>query len=291
MCGTEEVQTTEPQVHILCSAPGFTVPYPDDVDAKVTESNTIFNWGGVTIAKISPTLVVKFGSHVTLNEAKNMMFVGQNTDLPVPKVFACYSYGPIDRDIKDYGSLFDTYIFMSYVEGQTLDKVWDTYEDIPKSRITSQLKEYIHQLRQLRHENYIGSADFGPVTDPILETYSNKGPFDSEESFNNAIIEAYQLKAPKRHIKSFLVGMLSQKRYQIVFTHGDLRPQNIMVNHGNISGIVDWEFSGWYPEYWEFSNALYVWKWQNDWTNYLIQLLEPYYSEYAVHSFLTEVLW
>ncbi|KAB8266002.1 kinase-like protein [Aspergillus pseudonomiae] len=243
------------------------LPYPNDVDAKLTESNTIFNWGGVTIAKISPTIAVKFGSHVTLSEATNMMFVEQNTDTPVPKIFACYSYGPINRDIKDYGSLFDIYIFMSYVE------------------------EYFHQLRQLRHENYIGSADFGPVTDPILETYSNKGPFDSEESFNNAIIEAYQLKAPKRHFKSFLVGMLSQKRYQIVFTHGDLRPQNVIVNHGNISGIVDWEFSGWYPEFWAFSKALYVWKWQNDWTNYLIQFLEPYYSEYAVHSFLTEVLW
>ncbi|KAE8408866.1 kinase-like protein [Aspergillus pseudonomiae] len=232
MCGTEEAQTIEPQVNILCSAPGFTVPYPDDVDAKLTESNTIFNWGGVTIAKISPTIAVKFGSHVRLSEAKNIMFVEQNIDTP-----------------------------------------------------------YFHQLRQLRHENYIGSADFGPVTDPFLETYFNKGPFDSEESFNNTIIEAYQLKAPKRHIKSFLVGMLSQKRYQIVFTHGDLRPQNIIVNHGNISGIVDWEFSGWYPEFWAFSKALYVWKWQNDWTNYLIQFLEPYYSEYAVHSFLTEVLW
>lgn len=40
-----------------------------------------------------------------------MMFVKQNTEtLPVPEIFACYTYGPIDRDIGDYGSLFDTHL-------------------------------------------------------------------------------------------------------------------------------------------------------------------------------------
>lgn len=52
-----------------------------------------------------------------------MRFVEQHTEnLPVPKIFACYTYGPIRRDIEDYGSLFNIYIFMSFVEGQTLVK-------------------------------------------------------------------------------------------------------------------------------------------------------------------------
>lgn len=55
-----------------------------------------------------------------------------------------------------------------------------------------------------------------------------------------------------------------------------------MVNDGSVSGVLDWEFSGWYPEYWEFSKALYIWKWQNDWTDYLVQILQPSYAEYAV---------
>lgn len=85
--------------------------------------------------------------------------------------------------------------------------------------------------------------------------------------------------------------MLSQKRHSICFTHADLRPQNIMVRGGSITGILDWELSGWYPEYWEFAKALYVWRWQNDWVDYLTRALEPYYNEYAVHSFLAETLW
>lgn len=85
--------------------------------------------------------------------------------------------------------------------------------------------------------------------------------------------------------------MLSQKRHSIRFTHGDLRPQNIMVRAGSITGILDWELSGWYPEYWEFAKALYVWRWQSDWVDYLMRALEPYFTEHAVHSFLAETLW
>ena len=43
-----------------------------------------------------------------------------------------------------------------------------------------------------------------------------------------------------------------------VFTHGDLCPRNILVNESlRITGIVDWEAAGWYPEYWEYIN---MWK-------------------------------
>jgi aminoglycoside phosphotransferase (APT) family kinase protein len=50
-------------------------------------------------------------------------------------------------------------------------------------------------------------------------------------------------------------------------THGDLHPRNIMVKwegakdegdgHGGgnrirVTALIDWELSGWYPEYWEF---------------------------------------
>ncbi|PYI11828.1 kinase-like protein [Aspergillus sclerotiicarbonarius CBS 121057] len=292
MSGTEESPECDARANLIYSAPGFTVPNPDSIKAKINDSNTIFNWGGVKIAQIFPEIVVKYGPHVTITEAKNMIFVDRNTEtVPVPKIFACYTYGPIPRDVDDYGSLYDTYIIMSFVEGQSLDKAWETYDQTTKDRVTNQLKGYLHELRAINSSGYIGSADSGPVTDPILERYHTQGPFDSEESFNATIISAYHAREPRRHIKNFLVGMLSENNHQIVFTHGDLRLTNIMVHDGHVTGIVDWEYSGWYPEYWEFSRALYVWHWQNDWTDSLMQILQPYYSEYMVHSFLTATLW
>lgn len=149
---------------------------------KVNAGNTIFSWGGVEIAQLFPGIVVKFGSHVSIREAKNMIFVKRNTEnVPVPKVFACYTYGPIDRDVLDYGSLYDTYIFMGFVEGRSLDyMVWDSYDATTKRRIAGQLKGYLSELRSIGNNgngngNYIGSADFGPVMDPILETHHVKG--------------------------------------------------------------------------------------------------------------------
>ncbi|QPG97842.1 hypothetical protein C2857_006930 [Epichloe festucae Fl1] len=29
-----------------------------------------------------------------------------------------------------------------------------------------------------------------------------------------------------------------------------------MVHNGRISGIIDWESAGWYPEYWEFTTPM-----------------------------------
>ncbi|GLA14183.1 hypothetical protein AnigIFM62618_011604 [Aspergillus niger] len=183
---------------------------------------------------------------------------------------------------------------MSFIEGQSLDRVWETYDSITKAQITTQLRVYIGELRQIGNGNgsyYIGSIGPGPVTDPILENYHNKGPITSEVEFDNTLVKAYQAQAPKRHTKNLLSGMLFQRKHRTVLTHGDLRLANIMVNDGHVTGIVDWEFSGWYPEYWEFAKALYVWKWQNDWTDHLLQCLEPYYPEYTVHAFMTGTLW
>ncbi|BAE59118.1 unnamed protein product [Aspergillus oryzae RIB40] len=181
MLDTEDQQTSTlpvnsgPRVNLLYSVPGFAAPDPDSIKRTVASENTIFSWGSVEIARISADIVEKFGFHVTLSEAKNMIFVKQNTEsLPIPKVLAYYTYGPMSRDMDDYGSLFDIYIFMDYVEGQSLDKVWGAYDETTKSYIASQLKEYLCQLRQISHRNYIGSADLGPVTDPILERRHNK---------------------------------------------------------------------------------------------------------------------
>ncbi|KAJ8122901.1 hypothetical protein ONZ43_g1018 [Nemania bipapillata] len=53
---------------------------------------------------------------------------------------------------------------------------------------------------------------------------------------------------------------------EIVFTHADLNPRNILVDEvmqddgstgWSVTGIVDWEFSGYYPEYWDYTKAMF----------------------------------
>jgi thiamine kinase-like enzyme len=44
--------------------------------------------------------------------------------------------------------------------------------------------------------------------------------------------------------------------HRIVFTHGDLALHNIIVKDGHVNAIIDWEFSGWYPEHWDYCKTL-----------------------------------
>lgn len=57
---------------------------------------------------------------------------------------------------------------------------------------------------------------------------------------------------------------------RIVFTHADVHPSNIMVSSDEnapcrVLCLIDWEQSGWYPEYWEgckvvFPNSDHRWR-------------------------------
>ncbi|KAF5121146.1 hypothetical protein E5D57_013482 [Metarhizium anisopliae] len=67
--------------------------------------------------------------------------------------------------------------------------------------------------------------------------------------------------------------------HDLVPTHADLHPRNIMVDWDteegdnlHITAIIDWELAGWYPEYWEFVKALHTVDTKGslaDWNEYL----------------------
>ena len=83
-------------------------------------------------------------------------------------------------------------------------------------------------------------------------------PIYTEVDFNNFLLHAPASRAAPSH-KQWIRSML-RTDHHIVFTHGDFHPRNVMVTDGpmgvELSGIVDWEASGFYPEYWEHLKAL-----------------------------------
>jgi thiamine kinase-like enzyme len=77
--------------------------------------------------------------------------------------------------------------------------------------------------------------------------------------------------------------------HQIVFTHADLQGRNIIVRRtdSDIEGhskieltIIDWEMSGWYPEYWEFCNSLIMNTFATEWNDIIQDTLDVYTNEY-----------
>lgn len=278
-----------PQINVLYLAPGQEIITPEQLEASNPE--IVATGAGTQLAKLSPSVLVKFGPHASLIEAKNMLYVAEKTTIPVPKLFAAYAYGPLDRDVDDFGSVYDVYIFMEFIQGEDLKTSWEKHSLAEKQAISAQLKKYMADLRSLPAPGYIGSVDNGPVTDVILEwSTTSKGPFASEEDFNATIADAFVAKS-KGQVGPYIRGMMESCKHGIVFTHGDLRPNNIIVKDGRVTAVIDWEMAGWYPEYWEFAKAFYLEIFITDWSSHLLDVLEPYYFEQLMYSKLMSVLW
>jgi thiamine kinase-like enzyme len=69
-----------------------------------------------------------------------------------------------------------------------------------------------------------------------------------------------------------------------VFTHGDLNPFNILVRDDRVVGIVDWEFSGWYPDYWEYTSAWFGNLTKQAWQKEIANFLDPYPEEWKMEA-------
>jgi serine/threonine protein kinase len=126
-----------------------------------------------------------------------------------------------------------------------------------------------------------------PITMPLTRTL---GPFKSEGDFNATIVDTFVAKS-KGQIGQYIRGMVDAHKHGIVFTHGDLRPDNIIVKNNRVTAIIDWEMAGWYPEYWEFAKAFYLEAFTNDWASRLLGVLTPYYCEQLMYVKLMSVLW
>ncbi|KAE8419785.1 kinase-like domain-containing protein [Aspergillus pseudocaelatus] len=87
-----------------------------------------------------------------------------------------------------------------------------------------------------------------------------------------------------------LPGMRGTGEQTFVLTHGDLAARNIMVKDGKITGIVDWEYSGLFPEYMEYAMATVIHDCQEDWWKpHLKEILEP--CGYKRAKFTAAIKW
>jgi thiamine kinase-like enzyme len=68
----------------------------------------------------------------------------------------------------------------------------------------------------------------------------------------------------------------------IKFTHGDLHTSNIMITCSKpyrVIALIDWEQSGWFPEYWEARKLEWVYSKCEGWTaEYVPMILSLYAS-------------
>ncbi|CAG8282562.1 unnamed protein product [Penicillium salamii] len=227
----------------------------------------IFGTVGPHGVRVSPSRMVK-GPCAT-PELAALKYVAEHTSIPVPKVFNVHYY---DNDI---------YIEMEYVRGMSLEAAWyrGHLSQEQKNHIITEVAGYISQLRKLEppQEGIVASASFNEALDHRVGSYTF-GPFTSHEGFHSYL----RANVPIENCKEVIgpeVSTCHSRRYRSCFTHADIAPRNIMVDNGEVSAIVDWQFSGWYPEYWEYTKAHYGQIDRPEWYDGLKNAMERYDDE------------
>lgn len=140
------------------------------------------------------------------------------------------------------------------VPGEPLSTAWPKMSISERSRVAKQTAGYLAQLRQL-HSSRIESLGGEPIYSAFLFPVGYglpHGPLSTDDELWDELAKALE-RVPERALRRLRERMPPSTPY--TFTHGDLTDVNIMVENGNLTGIIDWEASGYYPVWWEFTCA------------------------------------
>lgn len=175
------------------------------------------------------------------------------------------------------------FIFMSLIPGSTLAEVWHNLDGSEKTLLRDEINRIFLDLRQLEcpEGKPLGGVGGEGCKDVRRNTKRcNKPLYTGRQFWEFQYSEAHcRSKIYLQFLRDLTRPLQSSK---CVFTHGDVHPLNIMVDRNNsgeyhISGLVDWERSGFYPEDFEctkITNCLATDE-TNDWYLYLPACISP----------------
>lgn len=204
------------------------------------------------------------------NEFNALKMIRQYTSNPVPRPLDCVSL-PAKSSDQFYSR--DAYLLTTRIPGIPLAMCSQVLSDDDGAEFTTKMNEYITQLRAIPKTispefaicNTLGEA----CRDPRIRNANPIGPFVNEAAFSQL------LRYPDEP---------SRRGHRIVFTHADLNLRNVLVDQGlrpdgtrgwMVTGIVDWENSGYYPEYWDYTKALFeVFRYSQRWRDLIHEIFK-----------------
>ncbi|QPC58928.1 hypothetical protein HYE67_001159 [Fusarium culmorum] len=116
---------------------------------------------------------------------------------------------------------------MDRIYGTTLDIAWPDLSWITSLRLAFQLRSAINRLRSQPS-----------AVDDVLNFWANSG--SARQEFK---------KTPAEH--SIRPKPILPCTRLFVFTHHDLAPHNIILDHQNQLWLLDWDLAGYYPRFFE----------------------------------------
>ena len=263
--------------------------------AEIRASSEVLSPSGAsaTVVKVGEKIAVKFGPTVSLQEAEALQFLSANSKVPVPKVYATIVE-------PETGSNF---IVMEYINSKSLADLWPCLKAPERLEITDQLRAILQDLRSLEPPAYLGSLNRQPCSDGVFWTPDQdpaaSGPFNTENDLNEGILKRLAENEPQAHLTLLRTRMTATLRnHHVKFTHGDLQPKNILVKRTELDEskryeikIIDWEISGWYPEYWEFCNSTICGRFRPEWLDLVQDIMQVYVPEYLMLQTVRSLLF
>lgn len=239
---------------------------------------------------------IKWEDRIT-REAASMRYLEKNTSIPIPKIYDEWIY-PRDDDV-DYAVPDLGVLVMEHLPGRSLRLLWNKLSFAQKTHIFKQLRPYLMELRSLPQPEPVGRV--GPVLGQCFDERLSDdpfGPFDNERDFNDWRISTHdwQGRISPRLAELFRTTRMQMRNdHKIVFTHGDLHLQNILVDirgsnpdDAHVVALIDWEMSGWMPEYWEPIKMMHGQR-DADWCNLVLETFPGYETEIKLDMELVEV--
>ena len=207
-------------------------------------------FGGVAVLKCSADVAVKIiPNFEDFTEYTSLLCLRQHApEVPVPEPLGAMRSGKT------------AFVFMSFIPGLTLESVWTQLRKELKISLSNRLSQILLKLRELKQskDDLLGGVAGEGCKDSRRHTRISQKPIRSIAEFEDFVFSNPHF-GGSVYIK-LLRGMLQSHKPSVVFSHGDLRPANIMVQPDqqggyNVSAILDWEMSGFYPDYWESVKA------------------------------------
>jgi len=271
---------------LLGLTPGSNLPnLTQTLLERLKAGKKIWELGGRAIFDLGEGVVAKVGDDLNRDEASAMRFLKDRfPSFPVPH---CLGLAAIGRK---------SLLFMTKIPGGTLESRWPTLSTQSKVDIQQSLNRAILVLRGVEKAEGqpLGSLS-GRCRDIRTSDRYTESPVHDEAAFNEFLLASPQSRVSNCY-KSWIKSML-RTDHRIVFTHGDFHPRNIMVVDSedggvSLSGILDWEASGLYPEYWEYLKALNTrdTRDESDWWTYLPPAIVGYDHEVAIDRLLERSL-
>lgn len=238
-------------------------------------------WCGISfsnqISQLPFGLVLKQSDGTRIEEVLAME-AARRAGIPVPRVI-CYGEHP-DMPHAPVS------ILMTRLPGHELREVYESLTQTEKDTVLFEMKAYLSSMRKWKSpwgEHRICSSS-GTSIRSVRVPFTSMGPFETEQDMNDYLLyprgfDMYDNDDDFPALKK-RVDKLFENKHNIVYTHGDLKHHNILVHEGHVSGFIDWESAGWYPEYWEFTTALRFQPEDFWWYDFVLRLSDHKYLVY-----------